>query len=129
MSFFFFNIRRPPSYTRTEPVLPYTTLFRAQDRELLELMAQGLGYEQMAERLGTTQEAVDRRVTHVFTAMAEGAGSGDARAVDEMKRLHAAVVEKQRSEEHTSELQHLMRITYAVFCLKKKTTQSTKHNQ
>ncbi|MGZ8613038.1 MAG: response regulator, partial [Actinomycetota bacterium] len=65
------------------------------DRELLELMSQGLGYEQMAERLGTTQEAVDRRVTELFTRMAAGAGSGDASAVDEMKRLHAAVVAKQ----------------------------------
>lgn len=65
------------------------------DRELLELMSQGLGYEQMAERLGTTQESVDRRVTELFTKMAAGAGSGDASAVDEMKRLHAAVVAKQ----------------------------------
>ena len=65
------------------------------DRELLELMSQGLGYEQMAEKLGTTQEAVDRRVTELFTKMASGAQSGEASAVDEMKRLHAAVVAKQ----------------------------------
>ena len=65
------------------------------DRELLDLMSQGLGYEQMAERLGTTQEAVDRRVTDLFTNMAAGASSGGASAVDDMKRLHAAVVAKQ----------------------------------
>ncbi len=65
------------------------------DRELLELMSQGLGYAEMADRLTTTQEAVDRRVTELFTRMAAGAGSGDASAVDEMKRLHAAVVAKQ----------------------------------
>ena len=65
------------------------------DRELLELMSQGLGYEDMAAKLGTTQEAVDRRVTELFTRMAAGAGSGEASAVDEMKRLHAAVVAKQ----------------------------------
>lgn len=65
------------------------------DRELLELMSQGLGYEAMAAKIGTTQEAVDRRVTELFTRMAAGAGSGDASAVDEMKRLHAAVVAKQ----------------------------------
>jgi class 3 adenylate cyclase/CheY-like chemotaxis protein len=65
------------------------------DRELLELMSQGLGYEQMAVRLGTTQEAVDRRVTELFTRLAAGAGTGDASAVNEMKRLHAAVVAKQ----------------------------------
>ena len=65
------------------------------DRQLLELMSQGLGYEEMAARLRTTQEAVDRRVTELFTKMAAGAGSGDASAVDQMKRLHAAVVAKQ----------------------------------
>jgi len=65
------------------------------DRELLELMSQGLGYEAMAEKLGTTQEAVDGRVTGLFTRMAAGATTGGASAVDEMKRLHAAVVAKQ----------------------------------
>jgi adenylate cyclase len=65
------------------------------DRELLELMSQGLGYEEMAVRLGTTPEAVDRRVTELFTRMAAGAGSGGASAIDEMKRLHSAVVAKQ----------------------------------
>ena len=65
------------------------------DRELLELMAEGLGYEAMAARLRTTPEAVDRRVTELFTNMATGAQSGGASAVDEMKRLHAAVVAKQ----------------------------------
>lgn len=74
----------------------------AHDRELLELMSQGLGYEQMADRLGTTQEAVDRRVTEVFTRMASGATSGEASAVDEMKRLHAAVVAKQAAADTLS---------------------------
>jgi adenylate cyclase len=66
-----------------------------RDKELLDLMSQGLGYEQMAQKLGTTQEAVDRRVTELFTNMATGAHTGEASAVDEMKRLHAAVVAKQ----------------------------------
>src|SRR4029453_12485574 len=65
------------------------------DRELLDLMSQGLGYEQMADRLGTTQGAVHRRVPALFTKMAAGRGSGGASAVDDMKRLHAAVVAKQ----------------------------------
>jgi class 3 adenylate cyclase/FixJ family two-component response regulator len=65
------------------------------DRELLELMSQGLGYEELAARLRTTPESVDRRVTELFTRMAAGAGTGEASAVDEMKRLHAAVVAKQ----------------------------------
>jgi class 3 adenylate cyclase/ActR/RegA family two-component response regulator len=66
-----------------------------EDRELLELMSQGLGYEELAARLRTTPEAVDRRVTDLFTRMAAGAGAGEASAVDDMKRLHAAVVAKQ----------------------------------
>lgn len=61
-----------------------------EDREVLDLMAKGHGYAEMAEALGTTQEAVDRRVTALFRRR------GSA-AVDELKRLHAAVVEKESS--------------------------------
>ena len=64
-----------------------------EDRVILDMMAKGLGYEAMAAALGTTQEAVDRQVTGLFKRMATQSESGDAQAVDEMKRLHAAVVE------------------------------------
>jgi class 3 adenylate cyclase/DNA-binding NarL/FixJ family response regulator len=64
------------------------------DRRILDMMSQGLGYEQMAERLGTTQEAVDRQVTELFRRLAGGDGGG---LVDEFKRLHAAVVEQATS--------------------------------
>ncbi len=64
------------------------------DREILDMMALGLGYEQMADKLGTTQEAVDRRVTELFGRMAGASESGSAHAVDGLKRLHAAVVEQ-----------------------------------
>jgi adenylate cyclase len=67
------------------------------DRELLDLMAEGLGYEEMAEQLGTTQEAIDRRVTELFGRLAEDAGRGASSAVDELKRLHAAVVDRETS--------------------------------
>jgi class 3 adenylate cyclase len=63
------------------------------DREILDMMAEGLGYEAMAQRLDTTQEDVDRRVTELFRRMA--AEGGSAAAVDELKRLHAAVVQKE----------------------------------
>ena len=43
-----------------------------QDRKVLDMMAQGLGYQEMAAALGTTQEAVDRRVTDLFRRMAGG---------------------------------------------------------
>jgi len=64
-----------------------------EDRVILDMMAKGLGYEAMAAALGTTQEAVDRQVTELFKRMATQTESGDGQAVDEMKRLHAAVVE------------------------------------
>jgi class 3 adenylate cyclase/FixJ family two-component response regulator len=66
---------------------------RDEDRTVLDLMAKGMGYAEMATALGTTQEAVDRRVTDLFRRMAGGDGEGSA-AVEELKRLHAAVVER-----------------------------------
>ena len=66
-----------------------------EDREVLDMMARGSGYEEMAIALGTTQESVDRRVTELFHRMAAQAEGGSASVVDEMKRLHAAVVEKE----------------------------------
>ena len=64
-----------------------------EDREVLDLMAKGLGYAEMAEALGTTQEAVDRRVTELFRRMSGGTELGSA-AVAELKRMHEAIVER-----------------------------------
>jgi adenylate cyclase len=64
------------------------------DRAILDMMSRGMGYEQMAGELATTQEAVDKRVTELFHRMAIAAEGGSAAAVDELKRLHAAVVER-----------------------------------
>ena len=63
------------------------------DRAILDMMSRGMGYERIAAELATTQEAVDKRVTELFQRMALGAEGGSA-AVDELKRLHAAVVER-----------------------------------
>jgi class 3 adenylate cyclase/DNA-binding NarL/FixJ family response regulator len=66
-----------------------------RERDLLDMMAKGLGYAEIASTLGTTQEAVDRQVTELFGRLAgDGAGAG---LVDEFKRLHAAVVEQATS--------------------------------
>jgi adenylate cyclase len=66
-----------------------------EDRAVLDMMSRGLGYAQMAAELGTTQEAVDRRVTELFRRMAgDGGGAG---LIDEFKRLHSAVVEQAAS--------------------------------
>src|SRR3546814_3451783 len=92
-------IRRPPRSTRTDTLFPYTTLFRSRRSVLGHI----------AERLVATQGGL-------------GGPAADAElqpaAADEVGRRGTA--RTARSEEHTSELQSLMRISYAVFCLKKK---------
>src|SRR6185436_1059825 len=68
-------------------------------RRVLDMMAQGLGYQEMAAALNTTEEAVDRRVTDLFQRMADGGSSG---GVDDLKRLHAAVVQSSARAETLS---------------------------
>src|SRR3546814_4699277 len=117
-------IRRPPRSTRTDTLFPYTTLFRS---------ARGL------------RERVGRLVSHVRKTNRESSWSVcfASEGIDVRKdvsgwitRLNDAMIdnytasgawrnESIRSEEHTSELQSLMRISYAVFCLKKQTSNST----
>ena len=67
-----------------------------EDRRVLDMMSQGKGYAEMAEELGTTQEAVDRRVTELFRRLA---GGDSVSGVDDLKRLHAAVVESSAQAE------------------------------
>src|SRR3546814_3121983 len=86
-------IRRPPRSTRTDTLFPYTTLFRSRGGAALRRWA-------VPGPAGVPQR---RR-------MRAGAQMGDRRSRQDLPR----------SEEHTSELQSLMRISYAVFCLKKK---------
>src|SRR3546814_6654915 len=97
-------IRRPPRSTRTDTLFPYTTLFRSyakphdqhHDRQFAELDA----HNPMMEG----------------SNWLSGGAGGDFRPVER----RGAVWGRLRSEEHTPELQSLMRISYAVFCLKKK---------
>src|SRR3546814_3919536 len=113
--------RRPPRSTRTDTLFPYTTLFRS--RRLAVRLAFGgarcgaaavggewfdglRGVERRGAGAGPRQRAAGRERRRDRPA-AGGAGPGGGG----------------RSEEHTSELQSLMRISYAVFCLKKKTQQ------
>src|SRR3546814_4922039 len=94
--------RRPPRSTRTDTLFPYTTLFRS--------VAVDVGLAR-GDRLGRLLH--DRLAPDVEALLLDVAGLQDPGAEDEAA-LHG------RSEEHTSELQSLMRISYAVFCLKKK---------
>src|SRR3546814_5728924 len=94
-------IRRPPRSTRTDTLFPYTTLFRSRVHQH-RLAGVDAGHDQSARVLR------HRRAVRLAIAV--------------IKPVVTAV----RSEEHTSELQSLMRISYAVFCLKKKTKIQTK---
>src|SRR3546814_6871401 len=103
-------IRRPPRSTRTDTLCPYTTLFRSLLDRRVEGVAVDMGDGQPLE-LGMADQA--RR-------------AADAAAPPRQHAVAAGeTVAAQRSEEHTSELQSLMRISYAVFCLKKKTRTQT----
>src|SRR3546814_4942687 len=95
-------IRRPPRSTRTDTLFPYTTLFRSGRFPLLECLVRG------ADAQG-------------------GRSRGRDLGARNLRRLGRGEPRPLRSEEHTSELQSLMRISYAVFCLKKKknTTNTT----
>src|SRR3546814_10509745 len=100
--------RPPPRSTRTDTLFPYTTLFRS----VVARPGRKLGGD-----VGAAFEIQRARAGHLDRP-ANPVGMVGCR----LQRAHAvAAVEQQRSEEHTSELQSLMRISYAVFCLKKKT--------
>src|SRR3546814_10482600 len=103
--FFFLRIRRPPRSTLTDTLFTYTTLFRSVD-EVRQLLRR--------EPLGDAGEATD-------VAEQDGDLAHLAAELQEVRVLGDPFDQgRGRSEEHTSELQSLMRISYAVFCLKKK---------
>src|SRR3546814_2027408 len=107
-------IRRPPRSTRTDTLFPYTPLFRCH-QEQRRLQA-GDQQEDGARRVAVDEVADDE--------LGEG-GGGEAQEgppADFRRRGREA---GQRSEEHTSELQSLMRSSYAVFCLTKNNNQRT----
>src|SRR3546814_7087104 len=102
-------IRRPPRSTRTDTLFPYTTLFRSQDHVERTTLA-----DDAWQAHGAT---VDQRHPPAPAEHAEDGGALDHAQIAHQRRFQSSG----RSEEHTSELQSLMRISYAVFCLKKKT--------
>src|SRR3546814_3823239 len=111
-------IRRPPRSTRTDTLFPYTTLFRSKLNTTLTDNSLILSDE--------FQSAVaDWNID--FADYDEDAQPRELFAVQSKATArHKSVIIKiaKRSEEHTSELQSLMRISYAVFCLKKKKTKT-----
>src|SRR3546814_6868327 len=117
-------IRRPPRSTRTDTLLPYTTRFRSplpcksfEIRRLVRIAAQWPFAINVLSRF--------QRQHHQFTVRRHPHTHGDdihVRMFGKLARIIECVSHSisRRSEEHTSELQSLMRISYAVFCLKKK---------
>src|SRR3546814_7691084 len=107
-------IRRPPRSTRTDTLLPYTTLFRSvpaiSRRGDLQDLANRLDPEGAAMCVNEAPQDLRRR-------------SSSAWAKNALASFSISLA--RRSEEHTSELQSLMRISYAVFCLKKKKQSNT----
>src|SRR3546814_2120900 len=130
-------IRRPPRSTRTDTLFPYTTLFRsaaieqhafiAVDVGDLALGAGGRGETRVVGEIagfGVKLTDVDYRRPDGAIENGECDGLAGIR-IGECSGLFAGGHKGTRSEEHTSELQSLMRISYAVFCLKKKKRQVT----
>src|SRR3546814_2403828 len=107
-------IRRTPRSTRTDTLFPYTTLFRSACKRVFR-GGGGRRYGQDGDR-GNAQ-AQSRY--HARPAPRRGEGP-DRRNRIPVQEEQGRLAEGFRSEEHTSELQSLMRISYAVFCLKKK---------
>src|SRR3546814_2191812 len=115
-------IRRPPGSTRTHTLFPYTTVVRFRARDLgAELVLEALLLEDLVGFLADFAVHAGQDLVEIFDHRDLGADAPPYRAqfqADDAAADHDQMA--RRSEEHTSELQSLMRISYAVFCLKKK---------
>src|SRR3546814_5218573 len=112
--FFCLIIRRPPRATRTDTLFPYSTLFRSDPGLRIRLAARGGNHA--GAFAGKT--AGDGGAEATAGAEHPGALAGETEIHQPISFRRSSC--RVRSEEHTSELQSLMRISYAVFCLKKK---------
>src|SRR3546814_963346 len=117
MYIFFLMIRPPPRSTRTDTLFPYTTLFRSPKL----VTSDNILYNVENEYNGVLVKAAFADEQFFYGKGAGGHPTGSA-VLSDIAAL------RYRSEEHTSELQSLMRISYAVFCLKKKKQQNMSYN-
>src|SRR3546814_1215587 len=110
--------RRPPRSTRTDTLFPYTTLVRSPREADLAVAGQQYAHRQ-------ADAVLEHRVETVEDVHRYAAAAGCRRLAMPAHTRASAI----RSEEHTSELQSLMRISYAVFCLKKKKPSITRESK
>src|SRR3546814_7653881 len=111
-------IRRPPISTRTDTLFPYTTLFRS-DLRIGVGLPRGVLLQGPLQLLPAPLGAEIGRIDLLHAPLLrEGLGARSGH--HHVRGMLHHLARQQRSEEHTSELQSLMRISYAVFCLKKK---------
>src|SRR3546814_5549118 len=110
-------IRRPPRSTRTDTLFPYTTRFRSAVEGELGMFDPRL-VPALVDHVAGEAESLAKEINGgMGVAIGE---AGDDGGIDGHAFLPSAAAYRIRSEEHTSELQSLMRISYAVFCLTKK---------
>src|SRR3546814_2484434 len=115
-------IRRPPRSTRTDTLFPYTTLFRSWPRPGARPTAAGAG---RGRRARTPQRSCVAAFEHAPRQRDELPAVGVLAHGEHALRAESEPEPRVRSEEHTSELQSLMRTSNAVFCLEKKNTHYT----
>src|SRR3546814_9825620 len=126
-------IRRTPRSTRTDTLLPYTTLFRPEGGKMpehdLQSQLEELRYQLAQDTPLTDEERASlQAIAQDIEVRLATQGSTDHN--DSLVDCVNLAVERFRSEEHTSELQSIMRISYAVYCLKKtQTTRKQKKQQ
>src|SRR3546814_2784200 len=113
-------IRRQPRSTRTDTLFPYTTLFRSPRAQKCRPCPAGPA-RRASDRIGRPRRSMR-------SDTASNRIQGPARAAESRDLPKSAASHEGRSEEHTSELQSLMRISYAVFCLKKKKQNTKRQN-
>src|SRR3546814_5015787 len=117
----FLMLRRPPRSTRTDTLLPYTTLFRSLPGHQQAQVSYRTAIAQDRHRLCRSSSGSEKFVRKSQFHLEQGRKY--TRFMQQRNARSTVVprgVRSLRSEEHTSELQSLMRISYAVFCLKKK---------
>src|SRR3546814_15839934 len=123
LSFCFLMLRQPPSSTLTDTLFPYTTLFLSEAAVLVVVLwilarLRDRRFFSLAELNAAIRELVGDLNARLMRKL----GASRREFFERIDRPALLSLPAARSEEHTSELQSLMRISYAVFCLKKKKT-------